>query len=329
MPALNNAFANSSMALPVSLRGGLLPNTSTPAQAAGLLSDALVSHRRVAAGMLRESLTCICGSRLPLQVRLGLKSRTRPVFEGRWSCSANCLSARVGQAIKREANRDASRRPHRHRIPLGLVLLSTGAITHEDLRHALAMQHGTNERIGEVLARECGLSERKIAEALATQWGCKFWSMAGIQDADMAAIAPRVILERTKMLPIRLCSDHRIAVAFTESLDAHATFALQRIHNVSIDTGIAPDSAWNKAQEVILSAEGVEVDEVECINTDELERTVSKTLQRLQPVETRWARVHDLFWMRSWLEPASLAGGPTHKEDVMDFIFRVQAPRIA
>ena len=49
---------------------------------------------------------------------------------------------------------------HEHRIPLGLLLLSSGVISQEELRRALRTQQGTGKRIGEVLTAECGVPER-------------------------------------------------------------------------------------------------------------------------------------------------------------------------
>ena len=54
-----------------------------------------------------------------------------------------------------------------------------------------------------------------------------------------------------------------------------------------------------------------------------MENSILRTLKRVQPVESRWARVHEFFWLRMWLEPAALAAGPQQTEDVMDLVFRM------
>ena len=41
--------------------------------------------------LIADARPCACGSPMPLGVRLHLRSRTRPVFEGRWCCSPACL----------------------------------------------------------------------------------------------------------------------------------------------------------------------------------------------------------------------------------------------
>ena len=73
----------------------------------------------------------------------------------------------------------------------------------------------------------------------------------------------------------------------------------------------------------MLQAEGVPVEEIHCDNSAEMERALVRILRRLQPIESRWVRLHGLYWLRTWLEPAALNGGPLHVEDVADFVFHV------
>jgi hypothetical protein len=273
---------------------------------------------------LREAgHSCACGASLPLPVRFGLRSRSRPVLEGRWTCSARCLERQIAAVLRRESLTEPSRRPYRHRIPLGLVLLSTGAVTHDELRRALALQHGTGERIGDVLQREFGLSERSVAGALAVQWSCGVSTVAGLDAERSACLAPHRIRACTRMLPVRIARDGRIHVAFEDCLDMHAVFALQRMHATTVTAGIAPITEWNEAYAHVARVDGVALEEAECDDTAALERELLRTMQRLQPVESRFVRVHDVYWLRLWLESAALAGGPTHREDIVDVLYRV------
>ncbi len=315
-----------------------MPSVSTwnPASAREIpnLNDVALPGAARQTATVSDLRPCPCGARMPLQVRLHLRSRTRPVFEGRWCCSPACLDARVAAAVRRESKREPVRRQHEHRIPLGLLLLSSGVISQQDLRRALRIQQGTGKRIGDVLTGECGVSENKVTEALATQWSCPMWNLDGAKLQGMAALAPQVILQRTGTLPLRLFHDgrggeqthaheHRIAVAFTESIDPQAVFALRWMHDIGVDAGVAPKTQWAQAQAHLLSATGVPCEEARCTSLSEMEGLISRTLKRLQPVESRWARVHEYFWLRLWLEPAALTAGPQRTEDVLDFLYRL------
>ena len=97
----------------------------------------------------------------------GLKDRHRIQgkrrFEGRLTCSEECWRSILRQRIERELfAREAGRIVmHAHRVPLGLLLLSMGCITEEQLQAALEAQRKAKEgRIGEWLRRLTSLSEK-------------------------------------------------------------------------------------------------------------------------------------------------------------------------
>jgi hypothetical protein len=270
---------------------------------------------------------CACGASLPLPVRLGLRSKSRPVFERRWSCSTRCLEQHIANAIRRESPRGPSR-SHRHRVPLGLVLLSTGAVTRADLRRALTKQLHSQERIGDVLRRECGLTDMQVAEALALQWGCGVETAASAHIESMASIAPAALFQQAAMLPVRLNRTDGIHVAFAHSVDTQAVFALQRVHGLPVRPGIAPVAEWQQGYERLMHADRVTAHIEDCADLAEIQREVVRSVRQLQPIESRWVRAHDLYWLRMWLEPAAFAGGPTQREDVVDFVYRVMKPTL-
>lgn len=270
-----------------------------------------------------SDVACLCGSRLPLQVRLGLRSRTRPVVEGRWCCSEQCLQARVASFVRRGMPVQTVQQEHQHRIPLGLLLLAQGAISQEQLRFARQRAENTGERIGDILVRYCGLPESRLLRGIATQWGCSSWDVNGTIANNMACVAPHGVLRATGMLPLRLQPDGAISVAFVDAPDASAVFALRRMHDRAVDVGIAGGRHFLEATNQLMLQESVQVEESQCANEDELIRQWAKTIQRLAPVESRWVRLHGMFWMRMWLEPAALAGGIGQTEDVMDVVFHL------
>jgi hypothetical protein len=247
-------------------------------------------------------------------------------LEGKWTCGAQCLEAHIASVIRREGARSHLRRTHRHRIPLGLILLSNGAVTPSGLRDALALHDQTGERIGDVLRREYGVTDLQIAEALAVQWGCEVSFVTSMNTTTAAVLAPRAVLSCTGMLPVRVARDGRIHVAFADGLDTQAVFALQRIHGVAVAVGIAPVNEWAEMHRRMDKVEGIASVEVDCEDSAEMVREVMRIIRRLQPAESRLVRIHDLYWLRLWLEPAALAGGPAQRVDVVDVVYRVMKP---
>src|ERR1700760_4235571 len=90
------------------------------------------------------------------------RSRQTPILEGNWACSPACMQQMVQGVILREAAEASSGQKivHQHRVPLGLVLLSRGSITREQLRKALEGQRkaGTG-KLGEWLIRQTATEE--------------------------------------------------------------------------------------------------------------------------------------------------------------------------
>src|SRR5580658_2683415 len=94
------------------------------------------------------------------------RNRRRPIFEGQWGCSGRCVLAMTRAAVERELGdgmESIVATPHRHRVPLGLLMLAQGWITHPQLRRALEAQResGTG-RIGDWLQSECGVEAEKV-----------------------------------------------------------------------------------------------------------------------------------------------------------------------
>jgi len=284
---------------------------------ASMVQDTVLGERK------NVSSACLCGSRLPLQVRLGFRSRTRPVVEGRWCCSEQCLHARVASFVRRGMSTQTWQQEHQHRIPLGLLLLSQGAISQEQLRYARHRSESTGEPLGDILVRHCGLPEERLSRGIATQWGCSSWDVTGTIPDGMACIAPHAVLRATGMLPLKLQVDGSISIAFVDAPNASAVFAVRRIHDCPVDTGIAGARDFLEATNQLMTRKAVPVEEHHCDDDAEVIRLLVRAIQHLAPVECRWVRLHGMFWVRMWLEPSAVAGGICQTEDVMDFVFHL------
>lgn len=61
------------------------------------------------------------------------RSRRRPIFETQWACGRQCMRTILALAVRRERGEgrpEMEPQEHRHRVPLGLVMLAQGWITH-------------------------------------------------------------------------------------------------------------------------------------------------------------------------------------------------------
>ena len=102
------------------------------------------------------------------------RSRKRPIFEDQWGCSGRCVLSLARAAVRRETANglETSIPQHRHRLPLGLLMLAQGWITHSQLQHVLNKQKAEGGRIGDWLIAECGVQPQQVTRGLSMQWSC-------------------------------------------------------------------------------------------------------------------------------------------------------------
>lgn len=121
--------------------------------------------------------------------------------------------------------------PFRHRIPLGLLMLSRGELTHQQLQAALRAQQGSGHQpIGRWLEKLGFASEQQITTALGLQWACPVLALKTPLDSGCMRLLPFRLLERFRMLPVQFVSSTRIFyVAFADGIDYTALYAIEQM----------------------------------------------------------------------------------------------------
>ena len=260
------------------------------------------------------------------------KNRRRPIFEEEWGCSTRCLETMVGLAVLRVTSGEdgptfASEEPHRHRVPLGLVLLAQGWITHPQLQAALTAQREAGEgRIGDWLTRRNGLPEEQIARGLGVQWNCPVLSLQGFSPRAMALVMPKRFIAEFGLIPVRAAGSSILYVAFQERLEAAAAFGIEQMCGLKVESGLLTTTQLESARTRLLAADSVPVRIRLVKDSDALTASLVKLLEQRQPVAARLVRIHQYFWMRIWMEEDAIPGKgklQTQIEDAEDHIFLV------
>jgi len=260
------------------------------------------------------------------------RNRRRPIFEGQWGCSGRCVLAMVRAAVRRElgdGGASALAAPHRHRVPLGLLMLAQGWITHPQLQKALAAQResGTG-RIGDWLMRECGLEPEQIVRGLSMQWGCPVLTVEGFSPEAMALVMPKIFVERFGLLPLRVAGSRILYLGFSDRLDASAAFATEQMTELKVESGVLEDTQFEAAREKLLACDGVEMKLEAAGDKDAMAARITAILEHKQPIASRLVRLHQYYWLRLWLESGALGKMgrlPLTGEDVIDHVFTAGA----
>ena len=192
----------------------------------------------------------VCGNR---ECRTGwlqlFRSRSFPRFEGKWACSAACMERMIADAVRSQIESwEPAPAERALRMPLGLILLSRGWISHRELQEALAAQRqAQNGRIGEWLHRLHGISEETITKALGIQWSCTVLpsGMPGLEFARW--LIPAFLRTRYDLAPLRQGSDRALYLAGKYRAEHAAARAMEYMLRERVHAAFLEDSAWSLA----------------------------------------------------------------------------------
>ena len=235
------------------------------------------------------------------------RSRTTPVFEGGWNCSAACTRARVRVAVRRELEgRISAPEAHRHRIPLGLTMLEQGWITADQLRGALEAQRAAGAgRLGHWLVRQQGVSEKLVTRALGLQWSCPVLPM-DFHDAEaLTGLLPRLFVDAFGALPLRVAAGKLLYLGFEDRLDPVLALAIERMTGLRVESGLVQGSLFGPAHTRMLGARFPRVALMEASSEVGAVHVMAKAIEKTRPVEARLVRVHDCLWLRMSLHAPS------------------------
>ncbi len=156
-------------------------------------------------------------------------------LQGRWYCGPVCFEHAAQFVFARLLPGDEVVPKNRHRIPIGLLLLSRGTINDGQLKEALLLQRMQGSgKIGKFLQQIQAASEQDITEVLAAQWGCPIYPLGKAREfLQCASLLPLTMLEAGRMLPVHyLPLQETLFMAFVEGVDRTALYAVEQMLHV-------------------------------------------------------------------------------------------------
>jgi len=247
--------------------------------------------------------------------------RSGTYLQGVFYCQRQCLETALTAQLARLHAIAPPARPS-NRIPLGLLMVARGWLTHEQVVTALAAQQSAHSgQIGEWFEKLGFATEQQVTSALGLQWGCPVTS--SFDSAAVAALGriPLGIMEAFQMLPLHFVSaTNTIYVAFGQRVDHAALYAIEKL----LDWRTQPCVAGRKivAEELVRMRQQPRPRELEfgpMRDFAEIGRVSVSYMLRLGADEARLARVGPFIWLRLRVQSAHT-----------DLLFRLglESPRV-
>ena len=253
------------------------------------------------------------------------RSRSAPIFEGGWCCSAACTSARIEASLRREMQAFANLPDvHHHRIPLGLAMLQQGWITGMQLRLALeAQKRAGGGRLGHWLVRGQGVHEQLVTRALGLQWNCPVRGLELHDPESLTTLLPRLFVDAFGALPLRVAAGKILYLGFESRLDPVLALTVERMTGLRVESGLVQESQFGPAHTRMLAAKFPPVELIEAASELALVQALARRVERVRPVASRLVRTHDCLWLRMWTRSQE---GPLPQVDgVNDLICSIQS----
>ncbi|MFZ0477848.1 MAG: hypothetical protein WAL71_01775 [Terriglobales bacterium] len=187
-----------------------------------------------------------------------------------------------------------------NRIPLGLLMVARGKLTHLEVRAALeAQRRARYGRIGDWIEKLGFASEHDVTAALALQWGCPVASSFAGSIADSPGNIPLRVLEAFQMIPFNYAAvTNTLFLAFGTRVDHAALYAIERILDCRTQPCVAPAKSVERQLERM--RQQAHAADVEFWTRDlaEMGRITSSYIARLTPEDVRLSRVGQFIWLR-------------------------------
>ena len=152
-----------------------------------------------------------------------------------WYCGVGLLCCGRTQRFRALLNANVVEMPHVPRRSIGLVLLSKGLVSSEQLQFAFEQSHMRGEELEATLVQLGFASERQLAAARAAQWGCPVLGQDGIGQTVEADIPP-TLLETYCAAPIHASAiAKRMVLGFVYRVEHSLLNSLEQMTGLRVD----------------------------------------------------------------------------------------------
>jgi hypothetical protein len=188
-----------------------------------------------------------------------------------------------------------------NRLPLGLILLSQGEITSEQLRSALQMQRSAGRgRIGEWLVNIGATSEECVTRALAAQQDSPVFAPREPQSLPPAMHWPQPLTESYRAVPVFYNSAQiALYVGFLDRVDYAFLHSVEHMLHCQTDPCIVPAAVYRdnvEYQAPQQSNETIVIHQLQ--NSFEMAQTIDNYAQQVHARRCTLTSCGGFLWIR-------------------------------
>lgn len=215
-------------------------------------------------------------------------------------CQDRCLEQALADALFRIQSAP-QKKPKRHRIPLGLILISRQQLTAEQLRIALEAQRREGQGlIGEWLQNFGFADEHQITAALARQWCCPVLrNQSSLPHDGSLPKLPCILLAGFAMVPVGYVQETTtLYLAFGERVDHGVLYAVEQMTGCHTEPCMAASSFVSGQLRAMEPRDNDEIVFEDALGSPESCRIVASYCARLSASEVRIALCTSYIWIR-------------------------------
>ena len=282
----------------------------------------LFEFLRPAAGRAWKNMRAVCSlqsCRNTLLIRSVPQRRTGINIGELWYCSVDCFLAAARARLTSLTDGRVTEMPHNPRLSIGLVMLSKGYLTDEELRYAMNQSQLHGEDLESALVRLGLAGERQLTAARAAQWGYPVLSQDRIGQAVEADI-PQVLLNACSAVPLHHSpSAKRFLLGFVHRVEYSLLQSLEQISGFRAEPCFITPTDFAGQMERVSAAPSYKEVVIEDQKTPaQMAKTVAGFALDIAADDATFAQCRNYVWTRL-----------SSKRHTIDVLFRVKTSRAA
>jgi hypothetical protein len=255
-------------------------------------------------GLKAISVKCgVCARSMALRQLAARKAGIR--MRDIWYCSSACFTSVAEREFSELLKLGVEQGSHAARTPLGLILISRGQLTKEQLREAADESKEFGGEIGDLLVRRGVVTERQVTSVRAAQWGCAVFTMP--KQLEPARVhVPMKFIKAYSAMPLHYVAGRKLLlVGFVQAVEYGLLYAIEQITGcktqpcfvtptefktlMEMQEQTAPQSEETPASEIIFDS---------VHSPEEMARILCSHGVELEAEEAAIAKCKDFLWAR-------------------------------